>query len=285
MTMTMTAGPPAHRRIIDSYRDRDRFERACFLLAAALIASGVAHLGVFLVDGGPWSGPVSWRKAVTFGFAFGIVLAALVVAARHARAAPWIRRALLGGFAAASALEVVAITVQAWRRVLTQAVGTSGIDVALGRAGAVFGAVIIMTVAGLAAATLRPTSDTRPSVRLALVAGYVSLLVGLGIGVTMIVRSVIAAAGATEVQITAGSGVSLAPAHLVTMSGVVVLPALAWILSAGRGTPTGRDRRPRGTRTSAARRGRGGRVLRRHRPLMLTQGGPFAPPSWPPLSE
>src|SRR5919197_2691387 len=99
---TPAAVSRARRRLIDSYRDADWFERFCFLLAAAMIASGIAHLGVFLVDGGPWSGPVSWRKAVTFGVAFGIVLAALVAVTRHARAAPWVRRALLGGFAGAS---------------------------------------------------------------------------------------------------------------------------------------------------------------------------------------
>lgn len=37
------------------------------------------------------------------------------------------------------------------------------------------------------------------------------------------------------VRITAGGAVSLVPAHLVTMSSVVVLPAVAWMLSSGRG--------------------------------------------------
>ena len=232
--MTRTGAPPARRRVIDTYQDGDRFERFCFLLAAALITSGVVHLGVFVVDGGPWSGPISWRKAVTFGVTFGVVLAVLVAVTRYARVAPGVRRSLLGGFAAASVMEVVAITVQAWRQVRSQTVGTSGLDVALGRSGAVFGAVIIVTVVGLALATIRPASGTRPSMRLALATGYLGLLVGLGIGVTMIVRSVIAADGAAEIQINA-VGVSLVPAHLVSMSGVVLLPAIAWIVSPGPG--------------------------------------------------
>lgn len=34
--------------------------------------SGLVHLGVFLVDGGPWQGAVSWRKPATFGLSFGL---------------------------------------------------------------------------------------------------------------------------------------------------------------------------------------------------------------------
>jgi hypothetical protein len=48
-----------------------RIERVCYLIGAALIASGLSHLAVFAVDGGPWEGPVSWRKPTTFGLSFG----------------------------------------------------------------------------------------------------------------------------------------------------------------------------------------------------------------------
>ena len=53
---------------------RDRVEQACYLIGAALIISGLFHLGVFAVRGGPWQGPVSWRKPATFGLSFGISL-------------------------------------------------------------------------------------------------------------------------------------------------------------------------------------------------------------------
>jgi len=44
-----------------------RIERACYVVAAVLFASGLAHLGVQAVLGGPWDGPVSWRKPADFG--------------------------------------------------------------------------------------------------------------------------------------------------------------------------------------------------------------------------
>ncbi len=55
-----------------------RPRRFLYLVGALLVSSGLFHLGVFLVDGGPWAGPLSWRKPVTFGISFG--LTALAVA-------------------------------------------------------------------------------------------------------------------------------------------------------------------------------------------------------------
>lgn len=56
------------------WTDGRRAERAAYAIGAALIVSGLFHLAVFAVDGGPWEGPVSWRKAVTFGLSFGLTL-------------------------------------------------------------------------------------------------------------------------------------------------------------------------------------------------------------------
>src|SRR4051794_25484078 len=49
-------------------------ERVCYLIGAVLFAAGLFHLGVFAVAGGPWEGPVSWRKPTTFGLSFGLTL-------------------------------------------------------------------------------------------------------------------------------------------------------------------------------------------------------------------
>src|SRR5262245_39553990 len=49
-------------------------ERWCYRIGALLIVAGLVHLGVFVVDGGSWQGPVSWRKPVTFGLSFGLTL-------------------------------------------------------------------------------------------------------------------------------------------------------------------------------------------------------------------
>jgi hypothetical protein len=56
------------------WAERRPIERACYLIGGALVLSGLFHLGVFAVRGGPWDGPVSWRKPATFGLSFGSTL-------------------------------------------------------------------------------------------------------------------------------------------------------------------------------------------------------------------
>src|SRR3954447_24908378 len=94
-----------------------RVERVCHLIGAALIVSGLAHLAVFAVDGGPWEGPVSWRKPFTFGLSFGLTLIAVTWVASYLRMGARTRAVLLTLFAADCVLEVGGITLQAWRRV------------------------------------------------------------------------------------------------------------------------------------------------------------------------
>jgi hypothetical protein len=36
--------------------------------------SGLVHLGVLVVAGGSWQGPLSWRKPMTFGLSFELTL-------------------------------------------------------------------------------------------------------------------------------------------------------------------------------------------------------------------
>ncbi len=85
--------------------------------AVLLILSGLLHLVVFAVDGGPWDGPVSWRKPVTFGLSFGVTLLAVVRVTSCLRLDARLRTLLLGVFAADCVVEVGGITLQAWRRV------------------------------------------------------------------------------------------------------------------------------------------------------------------------
>lgn len=46
--------------------------RLAYAVGAVLILVGVAHGLVWLAVGGPWDGPVSFRKPYTFGVSFGL---------------------------------------------------------------------------------------------------------------------------------------------------------------------------------------------------------------------
>ena len=59
------------------WTEAESYQKFAYVIAGLLIASGVFHTGVFLAEGGSWEGPVSWRKAITFGFSFGITTLSL----------------------------------------------------------------------------------------------------------------------------------------------------------------------------------------------------------------
>ncbi|WP_331857401.1 hypothetical protein [Amycolatopsis thermoflava] len=52
-------------------------ERVAYVVAAALFASGLVHLVVLVASGTTWEGPLSYRKAMTFGLSFGLTLASV----------------------------------------------------------------------------------------------------------------------------------------------------------------------------------------------------------------
>ncbi|MER6791561.1 hypothetical protein ABT262_06475, partial [Amycolatopsis mediterranei] len=84
-------------------------------------------------------------------------------------------------------------------------------------------------VIGFTAAALVEPGPAAPSLRLAVRAGLVVLLVALAAGAVMIGRGVVAARGG-DPQLAYTTAGSLKPLHAVAMHAILVLPALAWIL-------------------------------------------------------
>lgn len=195
--------------------------RFAYLVAALLFLSGLVHLVVFAVAGGPWEGPVSWRKPVTFGLSFGLTLATYA----------WVgtRLRLRGGwvwlFTAACVLEVALITFQAWRRVPSHFNEATAFDTAVTRALTVGGVTLVVSVLALTVTAFR-ARHLAPDLRLAVRVGTASLVVALAFGGLMV----------------AGRGGEWKLAHGVAMHGVLLLPVLAWAL---RLTPWSERRRTR----------------------------------------
>ena len=50
------------------------YQWAGYACGALLVASGLFHAMVYLVDGGGWEGPLSWRKPIVFGLSFGLTV-------------------------------------------------------------------------------------------------------------------------------------------------------------------------------------------------------------------
>jgi hypothetical protein len=216
-------------------------ERVCYTVAAVLVASGLFHLAVYAVDGGPWEGPVSWRKPVTFGLSFGITLATIAWVASYVALRSRTRNWVLGGFAAASVVEVALISLQRWRGVPSHLNDETVFDAVVARTLAAGGGVFIVTIVWLTVAAFRANPATAPSMRLAVRVGLGSLVGALAVGAAMIAQGMILVAAGNRQGAYLQMG-GLKPAHAALMHGVTVLPVLAWLAARTRWPETARVR-------------------------------------------
>jgi hypothetical protein len=211
------------------WHDGRRAERIAYAVGAALFLSGTVHAIVLIATGGSWLGPLSMRKAVTFGLSFGLTLASVAWATSFLTLRPRLRNVLLGAFTAASVVEVALVSTQVWRGVPSHFNFETPFDNAVSMTLAVGGGVIIVTVIGFTAAALVEPGPDAPSLRLAIRAGLVVLLIALATGAVMIGRGVVAARGG-DPQLAYTTAGALKPLHAVAMHAILVLPAIAWLL-------------------------------------------------------
>lgn len=212
------------------WRSAGAVERGCYLVAVLLVLSGAVHFVLLLVLGGSLTGPVSWRKPATFGEAFGLILAAVAWLAGYLRLGARLKAVLLTVFAADCVAETAGITVQAWRHVPSHFNMTTPTNRGISMMLAVGGGVLIAVLVTFAVAAFRGNPENAPSMRLALRAGFATLLVGLGSGAAMIARGVtLTNTGHQQAAYLAGG--FLKPLHGVSLHGILVLPLLALVLS------------------------------------------------------
>lgn len=205
-------------------------ERLCCRIGAALVAVGLAHLLVQAVLGGPWDGPVSWRKPVTFGLSFGITLVSVTWVASFLRIGDRTRRWLLGALAAASVAEVTLIAVQAWRGVPSHFNLETTVDASIARVLAAGGGVLIVVLTSLFVISLRPQPQLPTMLARAVRLGFGTLVASLAVGAAMIAIGITLVMSG-DPQAAYATGGSLKLAHFVAMHGIAILPGLAWLTS------------------------------------------------------
>ena len=214
----------------ESWRDGSRVERVAFAVGGLLFLSGLTHVVVLLVTGGSWVGPVSLRKAATFGLSFGLTLATVAWVAHLIPLTGRARTVLLSAFTVVSAVETTLVSLQAWRGVPSHFNFETGFDTGVSMTLAAGGFVIIATIVGMALAAFRAGRRQSAAMRLALRFGFATLLVALALGAAMIATGSAAARG-PDPSVAYETAGFLKPAHAVTMHAILVIPALAWLLS------------------------------------------------------
>jgi hypothetical protein len=200
-------------------------QRFGYGLGALLLLSGLFHAGVFLVDGGGWDGPVSWRKPVVFGLSFGIFLITvtwLMGFLRPRAVTGWLVVGILG---LASLGEVSLITMQTWRGVASHFNEATTFDeTVFSWMGMLVAIIVVMTLIVTVWAFVR--LDAPPSLALAIRLGLVLMLVSQGVGAQMI----------AEGGHTFGTDGALKVPHAFTLHAAQVLPALALLLLVSEST-------------------------------------------------
>ncbi|HKG52189.1 MAG TPA: hypothetical protein VKB14_17295 [Actinomycetales bacterium] len=198
------------------FRPAASYQRFAYVCSGLLLASGLFHLGVFLVDGGPWEGPVSWRKPVVFGLSFGITLATVswfMSFLRPRKSVGWL---VIGTFAVASLAEVFLVSMQKWRGVASHFNNDTAFDgIVFSAMGSLVTVLVLLTVFITVRSFL--ALDAPVALAWAIRTGLVLMLVSQAVGVQMI----------TEGGNTFGAAGALKVPHAVTLHAIQVLPALA----------------------------------------------------------
>jgi hypothetical protein len=207
-----------------------QIERAGYVAGALLIVSGLIHLGILVITGGSWVGPLSLRKPTTFGLSFGLTLVTITWTSSFLRIGNRTRAVLLGAFTTASVLETALISLQAWRGVPSHFNVETPFDALVTRALAAGGIVLIAIIIALAISAFRENPTVPISLRVAIRIGFVSLLASLVVGASMIAKGMSLVFGG-DPQAAYATGGALKPIHAVTMHAILVLPMLAWLLS------------------------------------------------------
>jgi hypothetical protein len=234
--------------LLGAWRRARPAQRLAYVVGGVLVLVGLAHLVAWLVVGGAWAGPISFRKPTTFGVSFGLTTITLAWVAGQLRIGERTGWLLLGPLAAADTYEVVWVAVQRWRGVASHFNFATRLDTRLFLAG---GIAIAVTVAVIVALTVLAFTamQASPPMALAIRAGLVILLVAQGVGGWMIQHAVGPASdGVTTGLTTFGAAGVMKVPHAVAIHAIQVLPALAWLLSF---TPLPERRRVRLVGTAA----------------------------------
>ena len=196
------------------------------MLGVLLIVSGVVHMLVWAIDGGPWEGPVTWRKPILFGISGGLTAISAGWAFAKLPQRRW-DRLLAWSTAVTLAVEVALIDLQRWRGVASHFNRETPLDSFL--YDAMGGLIVWVTLvsADLMLRFFRSQVGLSPDMLLAARSGLVALVWSCVLGIWVSVHG--------DMQLMAGMqperfGAAGVPkfAHGAVIHALQWLPMLAW---------------------------------------------------------
>ena len=221
-----------HRRTANTSETRadswwtDRRAWPLAVLGAVMLASGIAHLPVWAVLGGPWEGAVTWRKPILFGISGGLTAISL----------GWVwsmlpmRRAdvpLATATGWALFVEVFLIDLQRWRGVGSHFNRDTPLDSFLFDTMGILIVAVTLVIADLTLRLLLRRPTVTADMLLAARAGMLLLLVSCLLGIWVGMHGETRLDQGLDPTRLGAAGVPKFP-HGVVIHAVQWLPALAW---------------------------------------------------------
>ena len=196
------------------------YQKLLYFTGFLLLASAVFHTVVLIVSGGTLHGDVSFRKAISFGEAFGLTAISLAWFLTFVPKKRVVWLVLSSIYAVATFVEVFLVIMQIWRRVPSHFNSGTPFDAAvfalMGVSISLHAPLILGVLVGSAFFSKAPTS-----LKWAVTSGILLLLASLAFGFVMIANS----------SHTIGLAGQMKVPHALALHAVQVLPLLAWLLS------------------------------------------------------
>lgn len=159
---------------------RRRPARVVMATAAGWAVSAVFHLGVLAVDGGGWSGPLSWRKPIVFSASIALTLWAVGWILDRLPDRPRLAAGLAWTFAVSSTVEVALIAGQTWRGEPSHFNPSASGQAVFAAMAVAVGVMSLVLLALLAWALIERPADA--ATRWAVLGGLAMIALGLGVG-------------------------------------------------------------------------------------------------------
>ena len=147
-----------------------------YAIGLALLLWGLANAAILVATGGSWQGPLSLRKAATFGLSFGLTLVNVTFIASFVPLKDRTRTLLLGIFTAACVLETFLVSLQAWRGVPSHFNVETPFDAAVAQLLAFGGFTLVAVIVVLTVAAFRAGAALPASLRTAIRGGLAALV-------------------------------------------------------------------------------------------------------------
>ncbi len=191
-----------------------------------LVASGLAHVAVWAVLGGPWEGPVTWRKPILFGISGGLTALSMgwvwskMPERRWDVPLSWLTTIAL-------VIEVALIDLQRWRGVASHFNRVTLLDSVLYDLMGVLILWVTLVSADLLLRAFRQRVDVPGDMLLAIRAGLVFLVISCLLGIWVSVNGDVRLERGLEPEQFGAAGVPKFP-HGAVIHAIQWLPLLAW---------------------------------------------------------